>query len=347
MLGPELDAPGGIASLARRLLARAGEVELRYLATVGQGTRPAKAAFGARALARFPGLLRSFRPDVVHIHVGDGPSVLRKSAFAALAATARIPVVVHGHFARPAALLTGGRGPVTRSLLGEADAVVLLGRAQIDALQPALRRPAHLLLNGVPTERFVPLGPALHREPVVLFVGGGERRKGGRELLAAMPAVRAAGPVRLRLAGPDLQALGPVEDDVALLGHLDEDRMLAELQDADVFCLPSHAEGLPVALLEAMACGLPCVASAVDGVPDAIEHDVTGLLVPPQDADALGEALVRLMREPATRARLGGAARVRVQADFDEGRLWDQLVALWWELSSRASSRRNATSSTR
>ncbi len=347
MLGPELDAPGGIASLARRLLARAEGVDLRYLATVGQGSRAQKAAFGARALAELASLLRSFRPQLVHIHVGDDASLVRKAAFAAAVKAARLPLVVHGHFARPDSLLSGWRRPLAEALLGQADAVVLLGQAQAELLAPLLARPPHVLLNGVPTERFVPLGPALHREPVVLFLGGGEPRKGGSDLVDAMPAVRAAGPVRFRLAGPGADSLVPPSDDVTILGGLDEQTLLAELQDADVFCLPSHAEGLPLVLLEAMACGLPCVASAVDGVPDAIEDEVSGLLVPAKDPKALGHALARLVTEPATRARLGSAARRRVQADFDEGRLWDQLLQLWRETSSRASSRKKAASSTR
>ncbi len=347
MLGPELDAPGGIASLARRLFARGGEVEMQYLATVGQGSRPQKAAFGARALRDLPALLRSFKPELVHIHVGDDASLVRKAAFAAAVKAAGLPLVVHGHFARPASLLSGWRRPLAEALLTQADAVVLLGRAQADVLGPLLCREPHILVNGVPTERFVPLGPALHREPVVLFLGGDAVRKGGRDLVAAMPAVRAASPVRFRIAGPGADALLPPSDDVTLLGSLDEESLLAELQDADIFCLPSHAEGLPLALLEAMACGLPCVATAVDGVPEAIEDDVTGLLVPPRDPPALGDALARLLREPATRARLGAAARRRVQADFDEGRLWDQLVELWRDVSSRASSRKKAASSTR
>jgi glycosyltransferase involved in cell wall biosynthesis len=97
-------------------------------------------------------------------------------------------------------------------------------------------------------------------------------------------------------------------------------RILAE---ADVAVCPSvptrqgDREGIPVALMEAMACGLAAVASDLSGIPELVEHERTGLLVPPGDPRALAEAIRRLHDDPALRGRLAGAGRGKVLAEFD------------------------------
>jgi glycosyltransferase involved in cell wall biosynthesis len=89
---------------------------------------------------------------------------------------------------------------------------------------------------------------------------------------------------------------------------------IAELMSGfDVFALPSIAEGTPVTILEAMACGLPVVASRVGGIPEVVEHQATGLLVPPSDATALADALAMYLQDPQLAARHGAAGRLRVE----------------------------------
>jgi glycosyltransferase involved in cell wall biosynthesis len=94
------------------------------------------------------------------------------------------------------------------------------------------------------------------------------------------------------------------------------DEILDAYHGADIFALPSWAEGLPVAVLEAMACGLPVVASNVGGTPDLLEDGVSGLLIPPRDPRALADALERLIRDREVRSSLGRAARARVERAF-------------------------------
>lgn len=104
-------------------------------------------------------------------------------------------------------------------------------------------------------------------------------------------------------------------------GHADN--VAERLAAADLFVLPSRSEAFPNALLEAMAGGLPAVASAVGGVLELVEHERTGLLVPPSDAAALAAALTRLMRRPEEAARMGEAARAHVEAHYT----FDRMVA--------------------
>ena len=88
------------------------------------------------------------------------------------------------------------------------------------------------------------------------------------------------------------------------------------LNAADFFVLPSDIEGLPLSILEAMAHGLPIVASNVGGIPEIIQHDINGLLVPAGDHAALSAAIRRVATDPVLRCRLGDAARERANVTF-------------------------------
>jgi len=88
----------------------------------------------------------------------------------------------------------------------------------------------------------------------------------------------------------------------------------ALLPACDLFALASEWEGMPISIIEAMAAGLPVAATTAGGVPELVEHEVTGLLVPPGDTPALADALARLARDPCLRRELGGAARERARS---------------------------------
>jgi glycosyltransferase involved in cell wall biosynthesis len=160
----------------------------------------------------------------------------------------------------------------------------------------------------------------------IVFVGRLAAVKGALVLLEAFRAVCAAHPqATLTLIGDgplraDLEAraaaLG-LGDAIAFTGYLSQQAVAERLADSDVFVLPSFAEGVPVVLMEAMASGLPVATTRIAGIPELVEHDVSGLLVLPGDADALAAALSRLLAEPARRARMGAAGRAKVAAEFD------------------------------
>jgi glycosyltransferase involved in cell wall biosynthesis len=162
--------------------------------------------------------------------------------------------------------------------------------------------------------------------------------KGQLVLLEAVARLRADGiDTRLTLVGegpsrPQLEAriaeLG-LGEHVEITGAVAHPRALAWVASADVFCLASFAEGVPVSLMEAMALGVPVVSTRIMGIPELIADGESGLLVPPGDADRLTAALTALARDPSLRARLAAAGRQAVETEFDVDRTTEQLLELF------------------
>ena len=183
---------------------------------------------------------------------------------------------------------------------------------------------------SVDTDRFVPPAGGRPQEgPLrILDVGRLVPEKGAPVLLGAVTQLTERGiDVELRLVGGgDLEAGLSAEiaerglaDRVVLVGPVGQDEILAQYHWADVFCLPSFAEGLPVVLMEAMATELPVVTTPINGIPELVKDGCNGLLVAPGRSDLLADALAALAADPERRRRLGQQARGDVVAGFALG----------------------------
>jgi len=168
----------------------------------------------------------------------------------------------------------------------------------------------------------------------VLFVGGDLERKGGFVLLEAMRRLRDAG-VAIEL---DLVTRDEVPDQEGVRAHhglTPNSAPLIELYHrADVFCLPTMGDCLPMVLSEAGAVGLPLVSTDVGAIGEIVRDGETGLLVPVDDVGALAAALHRLADDPAARRRMGEAARQLVREQFDAGANARSLVALLLDIAA-------------
>jgi glycosyltransferase involved in cell wall biosynthesis len=168
--------------------------------------------------------------------------------------------------------------------------------------------------------------------PLVVFAGRLASNKGLHHLVPAFAALREGHPdARLVLAGEDqdqrarLEALARkagVADRVHFTGHLDEATYRSALAAADVFVLPSEWEAFGIVLVEAMACGVPCVATRVGGAPDVVQDGVTGRVVPYGDEAALAQAIGGLLDDRPLAARMGEAGRARAFKEYS----WDAVV---------------------
>jgi glycosyltransferase involved in cell wall biosynthesis len=163
--------------------------------------------------------------------------------------------------------------------------------------------------------------------PLVLYAGKLSPGKGTPVLLEALGRIVAAVPrARFALAGKGEMAI-PARPDLRVLGVLPQDELFALYRAADVVVVPSvWPEPLSRVLLEAMRIGRPVVATAVGGSPEAVEHGVTGLLVPRRDPEALAKAVIELLLDPERRKRMGQAAARRALTVFDEERLVGELL---------------------
>ncbi len=305
---------------------------------IGAPTQHFRQLYGPLAAAATDRLGR--RADLVHAHLGEDLAVL---ALAALASRHGAPLVVTVHCSLRHTLASlSARTKVLRLLGGPMETRAEHRAAAVITL--AAGTALRLLAGGVPEERLrvIPSGfaPSLFagpfpdpspavRGPRVLFVGRLVDQKGVDSLLRAMESVRCDAHLVIVGDGPrrrDLERLvrrQALHRRVTFTGFVPHHAVPAHLHHADVVVLPSVYEELGSVLIEAMAAGTPTVATAVGGIPDAVTHGSTGLLVPPGDDHALARAVNRVLGDHSLSARLREGARRRA-AEFS----WDRLAAL-------------------
>jgi glycosyltransferase involved in cell wall biosynthesis len=222
------------------------------------------------------------------------------------------------------------------------------GRSQVLALVDEEHwQKVHVIRCGVDPAVYRPrdIPPTTGKPPRILCVGRLVHHKGQSLLVRATAELARRGvdaTVTLIGDGPNrphleelTERLG-VADRVTLLGSVGQDQIRDHYEAADIFCLPSFAEGLPVVLMEAMALERPVIATRIMGVPELVEDGVTGVLVPPADLDALVSAIEALASDPSRRHRLGRAARVKVLDEFDVHRSARRLRELFRDGSATA-----------
>ncbi|HUZ80315.1 MAG TPA: glycosyltransferase family 4 protein [Thermoplasmata archaeon] len=263
-----------------------------------------------------------------------------------------LPLVITPHF-------DGGSGSrlyaraVARGTLAGADRVVALTQSEAISLATlgVDRERIRVIPNGIGTEDFLPRrGPRPDAGPVtILYVGRIDpEQKGLDDLLRAVALLERPEAVSVRLVGEDwggataLRSLATglgIDHVIIWTGAVPQDSLRREYASADLFVLPSHFEPFGIVLLEAMAAGLPVLATRVGGIPEVVADGVTGSLVPSGDPSALAHALDRLASDPLLRTRLGDCGRTRA-LDFSWPRLIPKFLELFHELVRDASGSR-------
>lgn len=298
--------------------------------------RPPEARLDWGLVTRVHGVVAAMRPSVVHVH---GLS----SFFASIPCSlwGAPPVVFTCHFSLAPQI--GTRRLVTAVLMRHVRAVVAVSNAAREVCKRAYhvpRRRLHMIYNGVDTVRFAPSDRAGSVPLTIGFCGVFRVEKQVPSLLEAVAALRAGGArASLLLVGDGptrrdcqaaSQALG-LADCVEWAGSQRDVRPW--LSRMDIFVLPSSQEAMPVALIEAMAMGLPVVASAVGGVPEIVLQGRSGLLFEPGNSGQLAAHLGRLTREPRLRAELGAQARRTVVERFSIDRMMLEYAGLYRAVS--------------
>lgn len=227
----------------------------------------------------------------------------------------------YGHVAIPESRAERLKQRLYRAVFRRANALTTWSRWAKDSLVREYEIAPELvtvIYPGIDLDRFRRTdGATRGRNPLprVLFVGGDFVRKGGPLLLEAMRG-GLAGRCELHLV---TGASVPQTPGVVVHTNLgpNDPRLLALYRDADLFALPTAGDCLAVALGEALAAGLPCITTTVAAQPEAVRDGHTGIIIAPDDADALGAALRRLLDDADLRARMGQQARLDAAAHFD------------------------------
>jgi glycosyltransferase involved in cell wall biosynthesis len=296
---------------------------------------------GALALAR---LLRRERADVLHTHTHLAASILGRLAARGAGAAVVSHLHIENHF-RPQALpraVSRTLDNATARLCARLVAVSDATRESFEA-QGFPRERMETVHNGISLDGASP-STSLRSDlgipadaVLVAHVGRLAPVKGQRELIAALahaPRVHAV------LVGEDLETSGAyrseLEADAEWLGVADRvvfagyrAAAAAELAEVDALVLPSHVEGLPVVILEAMARAKPVIATPVGGTAELVVDRVTGILVPPGDVEALSGALAWLAEHADEARQLGEAGRRRVEEDFSEEAMTRRVLEVY------------------
>jgi glycosyltransferase involved in cell wall biosynthesis len=315
----------------------------------------ARSANPAANLPAFLALIRLFRRerfDLLHVHTPLAGLVGRIAG--RIAGIPRIAYTAHGFYFHERMRPSAYRAHVLLERFGKRFTDVLMTQSAEDAETARAERIAPggavtVIGNGVDPALFRPGSPAeraaaraamgvAEGEVVAVMIGRMVAEKGYPELFAALSATPG---LTLACIGTRLEsdhegavdaALAAAQADPAtaarlkLLGYRTD--VAALLRGADLFVLPSHREGMPRAIIEAMMTGLPVVATDIRGAREQVIDGETGLLVPVKDEGALAAALGRLVAEPALRTRMGEASLARARAEYDEAKVIARQIAL-------------------
>jgi glycosyltransferase involved in cell wall biosynthesis len=355
MVGTDLDGMGGVRAVVRGYLDGGlfERYDCVYVASHRAGSAWVKITTALKGWARVAFLLRKLDAPLVHVQTASRGSFWRKFVVCLLARAARRPYIVHLHgggFTRFYENESNSLGRhFIRKTLAHAALVIALSeewRERVLRICPTAK--VEVLHNAVAIPDTAELRRLEDHEPTLLYLGHLLRDKGVYDLVRAFALVAKQFPrLKLMLGGVgdiagvrQLAAQLEIADRVSCPGWLGPDRKSAALAGSTIFLLPSYAEGMPMALLEAMSWGMPVIATPVGGIPQVVESGVNGMLVAPGDIDGLATAIRRLLEDTPLRERVGVAARATVEAGFSLHEALAKLSGIYdrFGLEARAAS---------
>jgi glycosyltransferase involved in cell wall biosynthesis len=344
MVGTDLHAVGGIRAVVQGYLDgglfRTFQGVYVHTHTSGSAWRKAlRALRGYVSIARY---LLTLDAPLVHVHMASRASFWRKSLVCLMARARGRPYIVHLHGGEFSQFYQDECGPrlqrFVRSTLENAAVVLALSeewRQRLLRIAPRAR--IEVLPNAVALPELGSLNRTAELAPTVLFLGDLRRAKGTYDLVHAFARIAERFPkARLVCGGvgdiEHVRALAQqleIADRVSCPGWLDLAQKQRAFACSSIFVLPSYAEGLPMALLEAMSWGLPVITTPVGGIPQLVQKDVNGSLVQPGHIDDLAAALATLLASSAVRARLGAAARSTIETHYTLDRALQRLGEIY------------------
>jgi glycosyltransferase involved in cell wall biosynthesis len=351
MIGPGEEVTGGISAVTETVVPVLNQhVDLFYMPTVRQRALKESGkisrqnvALAISQYARFLCALYRFHPHIIHLHTSQGIAWLKDTLYVLIAKVYRCRIVIQVH-AADFDELYGKKSRLiqhyTRKVMGLADAIIAVSsewKRRLAQIAPddrifAFRNcisvdtiPPHVSTNGAKA----------------LFLGSVGPRKGAFDLLEAMGRLKSRScPLQVWIAGyeereGDLLRAGArhkelqLGESYQLVGTVRGAKKAELLSKANFFVLPSYDEGLPMAVLEAMAAGLPIIATPVGGIPEVVRDNYNGFLITPGDVDTLAEKLTTLSNDRQLRDIMGTRSRQIAENELDVKPYVKRLVALY------------------
>jgi glycosyltransferase involved in cell wall biosynthesis len=357
MVGPGFNIVGGIRALCESIVpALQKRVDLSYFKTVAD--RPSKDSnklsvknilLAISQYSRFIAELITFSPDIVHLHTSQGMGWLKDIFYVLVGKLFGCRVIVHVH-AYSYDIFYGDRNGftklITRKIFRLSDAIVSVSEKWRESLGSIIAKERIFAFrNCIRTGGIVP-GRKMGRSADAVFLGSVGPRKGAFDLIEAMRALRARGfSFKVYIAGDEehdgdmdkirkMVADYHLGDYCYLVGAVNGRKKSQLLESAGMFVLPSYDEGLPIAILEAMAAGLAIVTTPVGGIPEVVKEGYNGLLAPPGAIDALTEKLAALQQDAQLRTVMGRRSREMAVRELDVYPYVDKLLRLYRSLAT-------------
>ena len=327
MLGPSLNHQGGMASVQKLLMHLTSETEVQHISTYEEGSAFHRFWIFLVALSKLFGKLWRNQVDILHVHFSERASVFRAVIWILIARLFRKPIMMHSHGAQFDTFYDSVPQFIQKVInwsFQQCSCLIALSQSWQDYYITHCKLSPEKVLVLINPVQLPTQIPERRNVQVVCFVCLGRvgQRKGSFDLLNAFAKLPIAKQQKAKLI---LAGDGEVEEArrlskklgianyVECLGWMNAESCSQLLATSDVFVLPSYAEGLPMAILEAMSWGLPVISTPVGGIPEVIISNQHGILVEPGNIPKLTEAMQILLDNEDLRINLGKSARKQVE----------------------------------
>lgn len=347
MVGPDLSVKGGMKTVVNQYLSSKEwkNTELIYVPTYIEKNNIVKLLFFVKQYSKILGICMKKNVSLMHIHVSERGSFWRKAAVLLLGKKAGIPTVLHHHGAEFVEFYENAKPWIKQkivSIINAADVNIVLSDYQLQRMEKLFPEARfQVLYNGIEIES---KNHYKGSEKGILFVGRLGKRKGVYDLLEALKNIddQLGEDVKVYLCGDG--EVAHVKETIKSLklshriGHVGwcSKQELQELYEkTGIYVLPSYHEGLPMALLEAMSYGIPCISCCIDAIPEVLETDTNGILIHPGNIEELQNAILKLINNDIIRRNMSKQAYHTVCSQFSISEKIIQLENLYSNMKER------------
>jgi glycosyltransferase involved in cell wall biosynthesis len=350
MIGPCTSGKGGIATVIRQYEENHffSALNSQYWVSWSEKSDIGKVAITFKVAAKLILALFNRKISAIHVQSSCRGSFLRKSLFIAIGNVFGVPAIFHLHSGEFFKFYDRSYNPLfrwwVRSTLNRSAAIVLLTESWRPLTLPLVRQPGKIRVISNPMGLHLPANfsrsPRIPGQLNLLFLGEIGNRKGIFDLLPVIATLRKKGlNIRLRCAGNGqverlqvaLKELA-LEEAVDFIGWINYDQKIREFAAADAFILPSHYEGQPMAILEAMMAGLLVISTTAGGIPDTIVNEREGLLVSPGDQNAMQRVLERVYTDLHCADELVANAKRRIENENSPQSVLAKLIDIYKDI---------------